>query len=76
MWNTNVRHIINSIETDEVKIRRGGSGTAGLFAFPRVGRRDPSMMEYNPWDNVLPYTYEEYDMGNYTISLVLFRKLL
>lgn len=47
-----------------MKMRRGGSGTAGLFAFPRVGRRDPSMLEYNPWDNVLPLTYEEYDTGN------------
>lgn len=57
-----VRH--EFLNTDEMKIRRGGSGSAGLFAFPRVGRRDTSMMEYNPWDSVLPLTYEEYDLGN------------
>lgn len=51
------------IDADDMKMRRGGSSSAGLFAFPRVGRRDLSMMEYNPWDIVLPLTYEEYDLG-------------
>lgn len=48
-----------NIDSDDMKMRRGGSGSAGLFAFPRVGRRDSSMVEFIPWD-----TYEEYDIGN------------
>ncbi|KAM7360720.1 cardio acceleratory peptide capability [Cochliomyia hominivorax] len=30
-------------ELEQTKNRRGGGGTSGLFAFPRVGRSDPSM---------------------------------
>lgn len=29
-------------ELEQTKNRRGGGGTSGLFAFPRVGRSDPN----------------------------------
>ncbi|TMW53452.1 hypothetical protein DOY81_001450 [Sarcophaga bullata] len=34
-------------ELEQTKNRRGGGGTSGLFAFPRVGRSDPSLNSIN-----------------------------
>ncbi|XP_055906496.1 cardio acceleratory peptide 2b [Eupeodes corollae] len=52
----------SSAEVEQSKTRRGGGGTAGLFAFPRVGRSDPSLSEQTGgYDNLFPASYEEYD---------------
>lgn len=39
-----------SKELEQTKNRRGGGGTSGLFAFPRVGRSDPSLSNLHNTD--------------------------
>lgn len=49
-------------DVEQSKTRRGGGGTAGLFAFPRVGRSDTSLSrQTGGYDNLFPTSYEEYD---------------
>lgn len=51
-----------SADVEQSKTRRGGGGTAGLFAFPRVGRSDPNLSgQTGGYDNLFPTSYEEYD---------------
>ncbi|XP_055381456.1 cardio acceleratory peptide 2b [Condylostylus longicornis] len=47
-------------EIEQAKFRRGGSGTVGLFAFPRVGRSDPRLQALS-MDMLPDNSYEEYD---------------
>ncbi|XP_037954064.1 cardio acceleratory peptide 2b isoform X2 [Teleopsis dalmanni] len=54
---------LSQAEFEQSKNRRGGGATSGLYAFPRVGRSDPSLTNnlHDMDDNLYEPSLEDYE---------------
>ncbi|XP_037943845.1 cardio acceleratory peptide 2b-like [Teleopsis dalmanni] len=55
--------LLHPLEFEQSKNRRGGGATSGLYAFPRVGRSDPSLTNnlHDMDDNLYEPSLEDYE---------------
>lgn len=58
----NLCDFFESVEYEDVKMKRGGN--VGLFPFPRVGRSDPELSNWEPATAALINSLEDYN-GRY-----------